>query len=126
MKAYLTILFVSLTHLSFSQEKVDLSLLAGWYGDPLTYFKGNMDDGPIQFMEEIPCEIIYDQEKQTGYIGPTVPDRKPFKIINENDQILIEINSGQGSVKKGIIKRCDDEMLRIDFEKTIEEYHRKE
>jgi len=108
-----------------SQDTIDLTLLQGVYDDPSVYIIDQMEKGPMKFYEDLVYNIKYDVQLKKGTISDKFSGEKPLKVTEVDSVLKIEITYNSSTIKKGVIERCDDEMLKIKFETTIEEYMRK-
>jgi len=123
---YLVILFLmSSSQLLISQDTVDLTLLQGVYDDPSVYIIDQMEKGPMKFYEDLVYNIKYDVQLKKGTMSDEFSGEKPLKVTDVDSVLRIEITYNSSTIKKGVIERCDHEMLKIKFETTIEEYMRK-
>jgi hypothetical protein len=84
-----------------------------------------MEKGPMKFHENLIFEIAYDLESRMGSISDGISGKHPFKVTELDSVISIEITYRSNVIKKGVIVRCDNEMLKMKFENTIEEFTRK-
>ena len=133
MKYILLTITITLTQDLIGQEnlkKIDLSHLSGEYNELKVYALDMIELGP--FMEMGPkgktdiysCIISYNPDTKSGYIKDSQRGEREYRLIEADTTYIIKIKTKR-NLKKGIIERCDPEMVSIKFEQTLEEYIRK-
>ena len=90
------------------------------------YVIGDLDKGPMRFIEDATFVFEYDSETMTGFLTDINKEKNTLEIIYSDSIYNINITFKDGYVKKGIIDQCDSDKLRIRFESVIEEYMKKE